>query len=104
VEQEAAGPDEQVSAEGDLEDHVVSIFAAVEKAFESEPQEQQVGQGIDNFGEIDGRVVVLSHISLGSSPDLFIGQGTQTSSHQFKVEVTGLQYPDFNGGYGKKGS
>lgn len=30
-------------------------------------------------------------------------KGGRTSSHQFKVDVTGFQYPALEGGYGKKG-
>lgn len=30
-------------------------------------------------------------------------QDERTSSHQFRVEVTGLQYPTLDGGYGKNG-
>lgn len=59
MESEAAGTDKEVAEEGDEEDSVVSIAIAIEHANESEPDEEQVRQGVDNLGRIRRGIVVL---------------------------------------------
>jgi hypothetical protein len=59
VEEEAARPDNQISSKGDHEDLIVSMAQTAADALDSEPHKQQVGQGVDDLGGVDGGIVVL---------------------------------------------
>jgi hypothetical protein len=59
VEQEAAGPDEQIPVVCDLEDRVMFIFAAVQDPLHTEIQEQEIGKRIDDLRRIYGCIIVL---------------------------------------------
>lgn len=106
MEEETPSPDDEISQIRDFEDIVVAMAATTEEPFDSEPHKQQVGQGIDNLGGVDGRIVVLSKGKLVSPGEQGIERTAsriRTSSHQFKVDVTGFQYPSLVGGYGIEG-
>lgn len=59
VEGEGAGADEQVAHEGDEEDAVVVVLVAGVHAFEGEVDEEEVGEGVDDFGGVGGCIVIL---------------------------------------------
>ena len=59
MKREAPAPDEQVSGVGDEEDAVVPLGPAGVHALEGEADEQEVGEGVDDFGGVGRRVVVL---------------------------------------------
>lgn len=108
MEQEAPGSDYQISSKGDKEDLVVAMAQTTANTLDTEPHEQQVRHGIDNLGGIDGSIVVLSSSNMSRRPrqpvtSWQLGRGPHTSSHQFSVEVTGLQYPARGAGYGIEG-
>ena len=79
------------------------VTETVGNAFEGEEHEEQVRQGINNLGRVNGCIVVLESIRVPPSSGLSLG--CNTSSHQFNVEVTGSQYPRGRvDGYGIDGS
>ena len=102
MEQEAAGSDNEVADEGDEEDGVVAIFETVRYSAKGQNHKEEVGQGIDYLGRVNGGIVVL--IRRQSRPGNANQAPKLTSSHQLSVLVTGSQYPFFNGGYGTEGS
>lgn len=59
VEEEAAGADDQVADEGEQEDALVVLLEAVGDAAVGEIDEEQVGEGVDDFGRVLGGIVVL---------------------------------------------
>ena len=63
VEEERAGADGEVAQEGDQVDTVVLVFDAVTDAFDSENDEEKVGEGVDELGDPVGCVVVLRKVS-----------------------------------------
>ena len=64
VEEEAASSDNQVPDEGDEENVIVSILYAVVDATEGQPDEEKVGQGVDDLSRVDGGIVVLVLVRL----------------------------------------
>lgn len=106
MEKEATRPHNQVATEGDQENLIVLVSAAAQDALDAQPHEQQVRHGIDDLCRVRGGIVVLAHhISLARALQCAGAErgSTLTSSHQFRVEVTGLQKPAFAGGYGIEG-
>lgn len=108
MEEKTARANHQISAESDQEDLVMLIAATADDPLDAQPHEEQVGQGIDNLGGVDGGIVILARWS--ASPAHVVSLETSesrevnnTSSHQLRVEVTGLQNPALVGGYGMKG-
>lgn len=83
----------------------MSITTAAANALDSKPHEQQIRECIDNLRGIGGSIIVLRKDIYQPSSCLCASSWLEihTSSHQFKVEVTGSQYPSLAGGYGKKG-
>lgn len=83
----------------------MSITTAAANALDSKPHEQQIRECIDNLRGIGGSIIVLRKDIYQPSSCLCASSWLEihTSSHQFKVEVTGSQYPAFAVGYGKKG-
>jgi hypothetical protein len=59
MKKKAASPHNQVSQEGDQEDLLVPLTPAIQNTFDAQPQKQDVRQGIDDFGRVDGGVIVL---------------------------------------------
>ena len=59
VEEETARADEQIPDEADEEDGVVAVPAAGSDAQVGEVDEEEVGEGVDDFGGVGGRVVIL---------------------------------------------
>lgn len=103
MEQKTAGADKQIATESDQEDLVMSISTAAEDTLDAQPHEEQVGQGVDDLGRVNGGIVVLGGVSSCSLAETGTDHGRHTSSHQLSVEVTGLQNPALAGGYGMKG-
>lgn len=60
MEQEAPGANDKITAVGDKENLVMLMPATAQNSLDAEPHKQQVGQGIDDLGGVDGRIVVLS--------------------------------------------
>lgn len=102
MEQEAARADYKIATESDQEDLIMSVATTADDALDTQPHEKQVGQGVDDLGGVNGGIVVLTVSTVAAFPSSRRGTG-RTSSHQFSVEVTGLQNPAFAGGYGMKG-
>jgi len=59
VECKTSHADEHVTQEGDYEDLVVVVSVTVCNSFEGEDYEEGVCEGVDDFGRVDRRVVVL---------------------------------------------
>lgn len=49
------------AAERDDEDAVMAMLPAVPNAFDAQPDKQQIGEGVDDLGRVDGRIVILWH-------------------------------------------
>lgn len=64
MEEEAASSNNQVPNESNEEDMIMSILYAVGNATEGQPDEEQVGQGVDNLSRVDGGIVVLVLVRL----------------------------------------
>lgn len=60
MEQEAPGANDEITAVSDEEDLIMLMPATAQDSLDTEPHKQQIGQGIDDFGGVDGRIVVLS--------------------------------------------
>lgn len=108
MEKETAGPDQQVPAERDQENLVMPFSTAIPDALDPEPDKQEVRKRIDDLGGVWGGIVVLASssahtVTVSRNDSTPSNCQPPTSSHQFKVDVTGLQYPAFDGGYGIKG-
>lgn len=97
MEQKAAQANQQVSGKGDLEDTVVAMFPNVQYTLDTQPQEQQVSQRVYDLCRVRRCVIVLSPELVRIESGGILGRDS-TSSHQFSVDVTGLQYPAFDGG------
>lgn len=59
VEGAATSADDQVANEGNEEDGLMAVLEAVFHAPEREHDEEDVRDGIDDLGGVDGRIVVL---------------------------------------------
>lgn len=59
MKEETPRPDDKISAKRDKEDRIMSISTTAEHALDTKPHEQQVCQGVDDFGRVDRRIVVL---------------------------------------------
>ena len=59
VEEEAAGTDEKIANKSDEEDGIMAVPEATADADIGETEEENVGEGIDDFGRILSEVVVL---------------------------------------------
>ena len=89
MKHEAANADKKVSKVRDCEHVVVAMLPAALEALVSKPYEHKIGQCIDDFSRVIGGIVVLPP---RSACTLYLGRDPRhTSSHQFKVEVTGSQ-------------
>lgn len=88
MKQKTANAHEEISEECHHENGIVAMFSATDNAGVGKVCEHQVGQGVDNLGSVRSSIVVLEDISIGLHFEI---RGTQTSSHQFSVEVTGAQ-------------
>lgn len=64
MEEEAASSNNQVTDKGDEEDVVMTVLYTVVDATEGQPDKQEVGQGVDNLGRVDGGIVVLVLVRL----------------------------------------
>ena len=64
VEKETASSDDQVPDESNEEDVVMSILYAVVDATEGQPDEEKVGQGVDDLSRVDGGIVILVLVRL----------------------------------------
>ena len=64
MEKEATSADNHVAHERDLENSVVAVLATVQYTFQTEINEEDVGEGVDNFGNVEGCVVILCFVSL----------------------------------------
>ena len=73
------------------------VLSAVTYAIEGDVDEEYIGQGVNDLGDVVGCVVVLGVWLVGSFGRVL----ARTSSHQFSVEVAGLQKPLLSGGYEK---
>ena len=60
MEQEAPGANDEITAIGDEENLVMFMSATAQNSLNAEPHKQQVGQGIDDLGGVDGSIVILS--------------------------------------------
>jgi hypothetical protein len=76
VEEEAATSDQKVSEKRNLVDRIVAIFPAIENSFDTKPEEEQIGESIDDLGEIDGGIVILLGRE-GNAPVLVFMSGQQ---------------------------
>ena len=59
MEEEAATADYHVANKGDLKDGVVAMLATVYDTFEPKINEEDVGDGIDEFGDEGSCVIIL---------------------------------------------
>ena len=89
----------------------MALDVAGAEATECMVDEEDVGEGIKDLGGITGEIVVL--VVKQSVLDLWRLEGgsevrqllvSHTSSHQFRVDVTGCQYPVSGTTYGYAGS
>jgi len=64
VEEETASSDDQVADEGDEEDMIMAILYTVGDTTEGQPDEEKVGQGVDDLSRVDGGIVVLVLVRL----------------------------------------
>lgn len=102
MEQETARSYNQVPYESNQEDLIMVVPEAVGNTLECQNHKQQICQSVHNLGRVDSGIIVLSLISTCTlCPS---SQMPDTSSHQLSVEVTGLQYPSCEGGYGNEGT
>ena len=67
----------------------MALFAAGLNANVGEIDKEEICEGINYLCGIRGHVVVLVELSVG--PTKLFQWGSQTSSHQLMVEVTGSQ-------------
>ena len=77
------------------------VFEAVSKALDSESYKEEICKGVDNFGGVDGSIIVLeSKRMLASGQTLSIihvahhkqsSKSLHASSHQFMVDVASPQ-------------
>lgn len=68
------------------------IFYTASDTFDAQVHKEEVCHGIDNFGSIDGRIVILNARSAKTrccNGDI----AGDTSSHQLMVDVCGNQNP-----------
>lgn len=63
MEQKTARANQQIPAESDQEDLVMLIAATADDPLDTQPHEEQIGQGIDHFGGVDGGIVILARWS-----------------------------------------
>ena len=91
MKEKAPGADGEVSQEGDQKYRVVPILYAVLDPFCGQGHEQQVGEGVDDFGRVSGGIVILHSKSEPVCLMRSIAVDGNTSSHQSKVAVTGNQ-------------
>jgi hypothetical protein len=89
MKQETAKSNREISSVGNRKDSVMSILVTADESFICQPNEQQIGQSVDNLGSIDGGIVVLYNHQqkIPKKSEL------HTSSHQLMVLVTGSQNP-----------
>ncbi len=64
MEKEAPTSHKHVTKESDEEYPVMAMLPAASNAFDSQVDEEEVGQRIDNFCRIWGRIVVLEFVSI----------------------------------------
>lgn len=64
VEEETASSDNQVPDEGDEEDVIMAILYTVGDTTEGQPDEEKVGQCVDDLSRVDGGIVVLVLVRL----------------------------------------
>ena len=88
MESKAPTSYEQIAIEGDQKNGIMAILSTAYDTQISKVHEPDVGQGIDNFSNVEGCIVVLNLIQHLPIPRRWI---KPTSSHQFKVEVIGCQ-------------
>lgn len=89
MEEEAPSANKHVTEKSDQEYLVMAIFPTAYNAFDSQVYEEEIGQGIDNLCRVWCCVVILEFVSLVNKAR---GRAVEcTSSHQFKVDVTGSQ-------------
>jgi hypothetical protein len=87
------------ASKSNQEHTVVFILQAIPYAFRSQSYEQEVREGIDNFGRVDCSIIILCML-LAIVLSSFTGESS-LPSHQLMVDVTGAQYPSsLAGGYG----
>ncbi len=60
MEEKAAGADDEVAEERDEVDAVMAVFETVADAFDAEPHEEEVCDGVDDLGGIVSSIVVLA--------------------------------------------
>ncbi len=106
MEEKAAKSHYEIADERNQKYGVMAVPLAAADAFDTEQQEETVGDRVHNFGSVDSRIVILDRKEM-RQPTItqkFSAQKMEryTSSHQFNVEVTGVQYPTPAGGYGTK--
>lgn len=61
MEEKAPGSNNEIATVRDEEDLVMLVSNTTPDALDAEPHKQQVGEGVDDFGGVDGRIVILSH-------------------------------------------
>ena len=88
MEEKAPSTDKHVATKRDQEYPVMAMFPTAYNAFDGQVYEEEVGHGINNFGRILCRIIILELVNPELSSFRF---HTHTSSHQFKVDVTGPQ-------------
>lgn len=64
MEKEAPSTHKHVASKSDDEYPVMTMLPAAYNAFDSQVDEEEVGQRIDNFCRIRGRIVVLEFVSI----------------------------------------
>jgi hypothetical protein len=84
VEEEAATSDQNVSEKRNLEDRIVAIFSATENSFDTKPEEEQIGESIDDLCEIDGGIVILLGRE-GNAPVLVFMSGQRPDNNNNNI-------------------
>lgn len=59
VEEKTSDADEQIAGEGHEEDRVMPVADTVANSTEGQADKKQIRHGVDDFGRVDGGIVVL---------------------------------------------
>lgn len=97
MEQKAARSNKQVSIESNLKDLVMAMFSNIQNSLDTQQHEQEIRERVHNLSGVRRGIVILQ-LNVSESINNNRESEEYTSSHQFKVDVTGLQYPALEGG------
>lgn len=64
MEQKAPRANDQIANEGKQEDRVMLILYTAEDTLEAKPHEHEIGESVDDFGGVDGRIVILQRCEM----------------------------------------